>query len=357
MSAPQVFHLADNIQCHCWNKGATKIAYSPATKDVIVAKFENGKITTEKVLKGHDSRVLGLDWALESNRIVSCSEDRNALVWTQDEKGEWQPVLVLLRIDFAALDVKWSPNEQKFACASGNKLVAICKYNEESNWWASEHMKGFKSSATKVAWSPDSMTVAAASTDFECKIMNTFMKGLDQKGATSPFSSQDLSSPKCKLGTVLYKTTANGWVHSVSYTPSGTTVAYVAHDSTIGFIEANGEETTTQVWKTNTLPFFDVLCLNDNTVVAVGNNYSPYVFVRGANGWEFSKELDQKKSSTAGKTQMTAMEMFKSKTSTGTTKVRNAVEEIPTVHKNTVNCTGQRKKKKNGKILKFPQVD
>ena len=50
---------------------------------------------------------------------------------------------------------------------------------------------------------------------------------------------------------------------------------------------------------------------------------------------------------------MTAMEMFKSKTSTGTTKVRNAVEEIPTVHKNTVNCIRAMKYDENWNILEF----
>jgi actin related protein 2/3 complex subunit 1A/1B len=34
-------------------------------------------------LEQHDLRVSGLDWAPLSNRIVTCSADRNAYVWVQ----------------------------------------------------------------------------------------------------------------------------------------------------------------------------------------------------------------------------------------------------------------------------------
>lgn len=37
-------------------------------------------------------------------------QDRNAYVWTIDDKGKWKPTLVLLRISRAATCVKWSPN-------------------------------------------------------------------------------------------------------------------------------------------------------------------------------------------------------------------------------------------------------
>jgi len=356
MSTPVSHHLADNIQCHCWNKGATELAYSPATKEIIVAKFDGKKFTTDQTLVGHDARVLGLDWALESDRIVSCSEDRNALVWTRDDKKKFQPVLVLLRINFAATDVKWSPNELKFACSSCDKCVAICKFNEEQNWWASEHVKGFRSAAMKVAWSPDSMTVAVASTDYKVRIVNTFMKGIDQKGAGSPFSSLDLSKPDLKIGKkegILFEYESVGWVRSVSYTPSGNTVAFVSQDSSIGFIEATGAEPSVQIIKTKTLPFLDVLCLSDDKVVAVGHDYSPYLFVRGGNGWEFKEELDKKTSATAGKTKMSAMDMFKSKTTKGTADVKSAVEEIPTVHKFDVNCIRAMKYDANWNVLEF----
>jgi len=346
------YHLCDYISCHCWNGDATKIAYSPCTKDIIVSSFDGSKFTKEAELKEHDARVTGIDWAAQSDRIVSCAEDRNAYVWTKNEKGEWVPVLVLLRIDFAATDIKWSPNETKFACASGNKLVAICKFNEEQKWWSSEHVKKFKSTVTKVAWSPDSLTIAAASTDFKARIVNAFSKGLDQKGAVSPFTTDDISSPKCKLGTFLYETEVTGWVHSVAYTPSGLTVVFVSHDSSISFIEANNGQPTVQTIKCSSLPFLDVLCLTNDKVVAVGHNFNPCLFERGAEGWKFVKELDQKQAPKANTT-MSAMDHFKSLSSRGTAEVKSAVEEIQTTHKNTVTCIKAVKYDQEWNVLEF----
>lgn len=53
--------------------------------------------------------VMDIDWAPNTNRIVTCSADKNAYVWTQEEDGKWNLGWVLLRINRAATCVKWSP--------------------------------------------------------------------------------------------------------------------------------------------------------------------------------------------------------------------------------------------------------
>lgn len=77
----------------------------------------------------------GVDWAPDSNRIVTCGADRNAYVWTLKE-GTWKPTLVILRINRAARCVKWSPQENKFAVGSGSRLISICYFEQENDWWA-----------------------------------------------------------------------------------------------------------------------------------------------------------------------------------------------------------------------------
>ncbi len=72
----------------------------------------------------HDKIVTSIDWAPNSNRIVTASQDRNAYVWQQASdpltgRIVWKPTLVLLRINRAATFVRWSPFEDKFAVASG----------------------------------------------------------------------------------------------------------------------------------------------------------------------------------------------------------------------------------------------
>jgi actin related protein 2/3 complex subunit 1A/1B len=59
----------------------------------------------------HDLVVSGIDWHPVTNRIVTCSHDRNAFVWNFDSaSNSWKPTVVILRINRAAMDVKWSPD-------------------------------------------------------------------------------------------------------------------------------------------------------------------------------------------------------------------------------------------------------
>lgn len=78
----------------------------------------------------HDKVITSIDWAPNTNRIVTCSQDRNAYVWKQAQDPQtgatvWKPTLVLLRINRAATFVRWSPNEDKFAVASGARCVDV----------------------------------------------------------------------------------------------------------------------------------------------------------------------------------------------------------------------------------------
>ena len=82
----------------------------------------------------HDKQITSIDWAPNSNRIVTSAQDRNAYVWQQTPDAQtgqliWKPTLVLLRINRAATYVKWSPNEDKFAVASGARYVDCNEMN------------------------------------------------------------------------------------------------------------------------------------------------------------------------------------------------------------------------------------
>lgn len=78
-------------------------------------------------------RLLGIDWAPKSDRIVTCGADRNAYVWSQKD-GVWKPTLVILRINRAATFVKWSPLENKFAVGSGARLISVCYFESDNDW-------------------------------------------------------------------------------------------------------------------------------------------------------------------------------------------------------------------------------
>ena len=91
---------------------------------VVISAGEHWLIYTQ-----HDKLITSIDWALNSNRIVTASQDRNAYVWQQTPDAQtgqltWKLTLVLLRIKRVATYVKWNPNKDKFAVAGGARFVS-----------------------------------------------------------------------------------------------------------------------------------------------------------------------------------------------------------------------------------------
>ena len=90
---------------------------------------------TSQLWSQHDLHVSSVDWSPRTNKIVSCSHDRNAFVWSfETDSQTWKPTLVILRIDRAATDVKWSLDGRRFAVASSAKVVPVCMYEPGNDW-------------------------------------------------------------------------------------------------------------------------------------------------------------------------------------------------------------------------------
>ena len=113
-----------------------------------------------------------VDWAPRTNRIVSCSQDKNAYVWSYDDiTEEWKPTLVHLRLDRSATFVRWSPHEDKFAVASGSKSIAICYFGEDNDWWVSKHIKKpITSTILCLGWHPNNVLLACGGADSKVSI-------------------------------------------------------------------------------------------------------------------------------------------------------------------------------------------
>lgn len=112
-----------------------------------------------------------MDWCKTSGRLVTCSQDRNAFVWTfNSESGEWDKQMVVLRFNRAATFCTWSPDGSKFAVASGAKVVAVCAFDSTNDWWYATHIPKFKSTVTSLAWHPNSVLLAAGGCDYHCRV-------------------------------------------------------------------------------------------------------------------------------------------------------------------------------------------
>jgi len=288
-----------------------------------------------------------IDFAPQSNRIVTCSQDRNAYVWTPTQDGIWKPTLVLLRINRSATFVRWSPTETKFAVASGARTIAVCSFDEESDWWVAKHIKKpLRSTVLSLDWHPNGVLLAAGSADMKARVFSAFLKG-DEKPAPSVWGT------KLPFNTVCgeYSSPAGGWVHAVAFSPSGDCLAFAAHDSTITLVYPSGPESAPQalyVIRSASLPFMTLTFLTESSLVAAGHDCQPILFTGGQQGWEQSRSLDDSKSSSTtskvgvGRLNNEAFNRFKAADSRGAPPVPGAKpgslggKEKDTIHQNTI---------------------
>lgn len=269
---------ASPISCHAWSSSRSELALSHNTKDVTLysAGRGGGGWTKTAVLDQHDLRVTGIDWAPKTNRIVTCSSDRNAYVWVQGPDGQWKYTLVLLRINRAATCVSWSPDENKFAVGSGAKIISVCYYEKDNDWWVAKHIKKpLKSTVTCLDWHPNNILLAAGSTDFKVRVYSGFIKEIEPKPSSTPWGAR---MPMGNLMTEFSNSpNGGGWVHAVSFSGDGSKLAWVGHDSSISVADATNEMMVMKL-RTDLLPLLTLTWLSDRTLVAAGHNCVPITF-------------------------------------------------------------------------------
>eukprot|EP00250_Pteridium_aquilinum_P006817 c16657_g1_i1 orf=82-1233(-) len=297
MAAVTSHQLAGAITCHVWNADLSMVAICPNNNEVHIYKASPAPESVwEKVyvLQQHDQLISGIDWGAISNKIVTASHDRNSYVWSF-EGDSWNPTLVILRLNRAAISAKWSPKENKFAVGSGAKVVCICYYENDNNWWVSKIIrKKHNSTVTSVSWHPNNVLLATTSTDCKCRVFSAYIKGVDSRGdANTSFGEMKFGEQLFELGD------AFGWTFGVKWSPTGSTLAYVGHDSTICFVKISGRTPTSQVLTLQGLPLRDVLFLSENKLVAGGFDCNPMLFLGDNKGiWKFSRCLDELKQTT-----------------------------------------------------------
>ena len=261
---------------------------------------------------------------------------RNAFVWDyQSKDNTWKPTLVILRIERAALDVKWSDDGLRFAATSGAKCVAVCTYEDQNDWWVSKIIKKkFKSTVLCCAFHPtNGQLLAVGSSDFKCRIFSTFASEVDTAVNAGPFGSP------LEFGEAYSEMTSNGWINAVAWTPSGNTLVYGGHDSSIHFATFVGGTPNVQSIRLSGLPYCGLLALSDKAIMAVGHEYNPSIFTNNGSSWSLFGNLEKK--GEAAKTEASggvaaARALFQNKASRG--QEADTSDAIWTQHENTVTC-------------------
>jgi len=321
------------VTCHSFNASRTKLAISPNNNEVHIHNKEGSKWTLETILNKHDLRVSSIDWAPKSNRLVTCSADRNAYVWSQVD-GTWRPTLVLLRINRAATCVRWSPKEDKFAVGSASKAIAICYFEQENNWWVSKHIKkNLNSTVLSIDWHPNNVLLAAGGTDNVVRVFSGFVQGIDNR---QDVAAGTAFGDKLPFGTLLAEFPTNSWIHIVKWSPSGNSLAWGCHDSSAYFLECSTKNHQLQVVKYNFLPFRDLLFLDEARIVAVGHDCNPTLFTAKGGEWSFDRQLDTDLGAGAKAGGGGAKAMWQDKTSKGTTDASEVATTLTTKHQNQI---------------------
>ncbi|BFZ55751.1 ARP2/3 actin-organizing complex subunit Sop2 [Savitreella phatthalungensis] len=298
MVATQVhlLNLGGPITAHAFNADRSLLAVSKNSSVIEIYKREGGKdggFVLETSLKDHDKLVTSIDWAPSSDKIVTCSQDRNANVWVRDPSAAsgWKPTLVLLRINRGATQVKWSPHEDKFAVASSARLIAICYFEQENNWWISKHLKKpIRSTILSLDWHPNNVLLAAGGTDMRVRVFSAFIKDVDERPAPTVWGT------RLPFNTVCMEAATEGWVHDVRFSPSGDEVAYVTHASTIESARPSGNEDGSAVVASAAfagLPMTTLAYITEDSIAVAGHNCAPVLFKRDGEGsWVEDHAID-----------------------------------------------------------------
>ena len=282
--------------------------------------------------------VSSVDWSEATNQIVTCSHDRNAFVWTYDDKEDkWQPKLVILRIDRAANKVRWSPNGKKFAVASSAKKVPVCHFESDNSWWISNMIKKHKSSVLSVDWHPNNQLLATGSCDFRCRVFCAFLPDTDEEQDDGPFTGKLEEEPE--FGDLICEFLAKGWIESVKWSPSGKRLAFASHDSALSIVDFSGEDVSQQTIKLQCLPLRDIAFSGEDRILAVGYDFLPYVFEFGGEEWTLTGDVDEQNGKKKVTKKAGAASFWKNKTRTGKA---TAEEALKSKHDNTITCVRQK---------------
>ena len=341
----------DPIATHAWSNDGNELAISLNNKEVQVMKKGGGagKWDSTATLNQHDLVVRGIDWAPKTNRIVTCSEDRNAYVWNLQADGTWKQSLVLLRINRAATCVRWSPEENKFAVGSGARLISVCYFEEGMDWWVAKHIKKpIRSTITAIDWHPNNCLLAAGSSGFKVRVYSGYVKEVEEKPSATPWGTK--MPFQNMMAEFNNSPNGGGWIHSVSFSGDGNRLAWVAHDASISIADATkGESPSFTVYRvaTNQLPLLSCIWLSPTTIVAGGHGCMPLVYKVDDNAEEitFMASLESAKDGSGAK-KLGAMAKFQQLDTLGSAETKST--ELKTTHQNQISCIRILSGDKNG---------
>lgn len=122
-------------------------------------------------------------------------------------------------------------------------------------------------------------------------------------------------------------------MHSVSFSPDGNKICWVAHDSTINIADATKDGSVIKL-RTEFLPFLSCTWINDRTIVAAGHSCVPVLFTLNNGQLSFTAKVDtsQKKEASG----LSAMKKFQSLDKQA--RIEMSDTSLDSIHQNAITC-------------------
>ena len=161
-------------------------------------------------------------------------------------------------------------------------------------------VKKHKSTVLCCAFHPtNGQLMATGSSDFKCRIFSTFDADVDGTVVNSgPFLQP------VEFGEVYAELSAQGWVNAVAWSPSGESLAFAGHDSTLHVASFGGTGSpVVRVLQLRGLPLSCLVFLTEKAIVGAGYDFEPLVFTEMAasKNWSQFCSLDAENARSSSK--------------------------------------------------------
>jgi actin related protein 2/3 complex, subunit 1A/1B len=115
-------------------------------------------------------------------------------------------------------------------------------------------------------------------------VFSAFIKDVDKRPDPTVWGTRLPFNTLCAE----FSNLSGAWVHSVAFSPSGDSLAFASHDSSICIAYPAGPEEpplAVITVRTPLLPFVSLLWINENEIVAAGHDCQPVLFQGSHEGW------------------------------------------------------------------------
>ena len=239
--------------------GSTLASSVSFEKTIKLWDINSGELKT--TLTGHTGYVYSIAFSPDGSTLASCSSDKTIKFWDINS-GELKNTLI--EHSDSVSSITFSPDGSTLASGSKDKTIKLWDINSGE---VKNTLTGHLSWVNSIAFSPDGSTLASCSEDKTIKlwdinsgeVKNTLAGcsfiAFSPDGSTLASSSSDktikfwdinsgeLKSGEPKSGEL--KNTPTGcvsWVHSIAFSPDGSTLASCSSDETIKLWDINSGE-------------------------------------------------------------------------------------------------------------------